>query len=91
MGRNMANFGEFDLNGDGFLTEKEFYEARANRIKERSQQGYPMRNLANAPAFSALDLNGDGRVDPQEFATARAQHRQGMMRQRMTAPVPSQR
>lgn len=79
-GRNMPSFSEFDLNGDGSLTEQEFYQARANRIAERSQQGYPMRNIGNAPAFGAIDLNGDGRVDAQEFAAAQAQHRQQMMR-----------
>jgi hypothetical protein len=86
MGRNMPTFAEFDLNQNGSLTEQEFYEARANRIKERSQQGYPMRNLANAPDFKAIDLNGDGLVDPREFDLAQAQHRQQAM-----PPLPPQR
>lgn len=79
MGRNMPRFTEFDLNSDGVLTEQEFYQARAKRIAQRSQQGYPMRNLPSAPAFSDLDLDASGRVDPREFATAQAQHRQQMM------------
>ncbi|WP_245537330.1 EF-hand domain-containing protein [Thiocystis violascens] len=87
MGRNMPTFAEFDLNQNGTLTEKEFYEARANRIKERSQQGYPMRNLANAPDFKVIDLNGDGLVDQREFDLAQAQHRQQMMQ----PPLPPQR
>ncbi|NCC28709.1 MAG: hypothetical protein EOM22_11345 [Gammaproteobacteria bacterium] len=82
MGRNMPAFAEFDLNGDGVLTEQEFYEARANRIAERSQQGYPMRNLANAPSFEAIDLNADGRITPDEFSAAQAQHHQ----QRLPTP-----
>jgi Ca2+-binding EF-hand superfamily protein len=76
MGRNMPSFADFDLNGDGSLTEQEFNEAKGKRIQERSQQGYPMRNLANAPTFGAIDSNSDGRVDPQEFTAAQAQHRQ---------------
>ena len=80
MGRNMPAFAEFDLNGDGALTEQEFDEARANRIKERSQQGYPMRNLANAPSLEAIDQNGDGRITPDEFTAAQAQHHQQGMR-----------
>lgn len=80
MGRNMPSFADFDLNSDGSLTEKEFYEARANRIKERSEQGYPMRGLANAPSFAEIDRNGDGRVDPDEFAAAQMQHRQAPQR-----------
>lgn len=79
MGRNMPSFAEFDLDGNGILTEQEFYEARSQRIQQRVQQGYPMRNLANAPAFQAIDLDGDGRVTPEEFAAAQAQHRQQMM------------
>ncbi|EGV18083.1 EF-hand domain-containing protein [Thiocapsa marina] len=80
MGRNMPAFAEFDLNGDGALTEQEFYEARATRIVERSQQGYPMRNLANAPSFEVIDLNGDGQITPDEFSAGQAQHRQQGMR-----------
>jgi hypothetical protein len=68
------------LNSDGALTEQEFYEARANRIAERSQQGYPMRNLANAPSFEVVDLNGDGQITPDEFSAGQAQHRQQGMR-----------
>lgn len=76
MGRDLPTFAEFDLNQDGSLVEKEFYEARANRIRERSQQGYPMRNLKNAPDFKTIDLNGNGLIDPQEFDLAQARHRQ---------------
>ncbi|MBK1723806.1 hypothetical protein CKO23_16395 [Thiocystis violacea] len=85
MGSHMPTFADFDLNGDGSLTAQEFYQARANRIAERSQQGYPMRNLGNAPDFSAIDLDGNGQVDPREFLTAQTQHRQQMM-QGPTAP-----
>jgi Ca2+-binding EF-hand superfamily protein len=78
----MPSFAEFDLNGDGILNEQEFYEARANRIAERSQQGYMMRNLENAPPFNALDLDGDGRLRPDEFASGQAQHMQQRMQTR---------
>ncbi|ADC61581.1 EF-hand domain-containing protein [Allochromatium vinosum] len=76
MGWQAPAFTEFDLDGNGVLTETEFYQARAQRIAERSQQGYAMRGLSNAPEFSAIDRNGDGQVDATEFATAQAQHRQ---------------
>ena len=80
MGRGMGwqapAFAEFDLDGNGVLTEAEFYQARAQRIAERSQQGYAMRGLANAPEFGEIDRNGDGQVDAIEFAAAQAQHRQ---------------
>jgi Ca2+-binding EF-hand superfamily protein len=79
MGANLPSFGQFDLDGDGVLTEQEFNEARGQRIQQRAQQGYGMRNLANAPAFQAIDVDGDGRVTAEEFAAAQAEHRQQMM------------
>lgn len=81
MVRNMPSFSEFDRNGDGSISKQEFDQARANRIKERSQQGYPMRNLANAPTFKERDLNGDGRISAREFSTAQSQHREQMLQQ----------
>ncbi|MCF7995726.1 MAG: hypothetical protein K9L88_12900, partial [Chromatiaceae bacterium] len=51
---------------------------RAERIKERSQQGYQMRNLANAPSFEDVDQNGDGQIDKEEFESAQLQHRKMM-------------
>ncbi|KAA6185597.1 hypothetical protein F2Q65_07825 [Thiohalocapsa marina] len=73
-------FANFDRNADGVITEQEFQQARAERIAERSQQGYRMRNLAAAPPFTDLDLDADGELSPQEFADAQARHRQRMMR-----------
>jgi Ca2+-binding EF-hand superfamily protein len=75
-GRNMPSFSEFDLNGDGALQPEEFEQARAQRIRERAEQGYMLRNLQHAPAFSTIDSNGDGIVSSQEFSAAQAQHRQ---------------
>lgn len=75
----MMSFESFDLNGDGAVTEQEFEQARAQRIAERSQQGYMMRNLHNAPSFAEFDLNGDGQMTPDEFATVHG----GMRQQRM--------
>ena len=72
MGRNMAGFSTFDLNGDGRVEEKEFNEARKRRMQQRAEQGYPMRNAANAPAFADFDANGDGSVSPLEFSDFRA-------------------
>jgi len=80
-GRNMPVFAEFDLNGDGTLTETEFYEARAKRMAERAAQGYAMRNAGKAPAFSAIDTDGNGQVTPDEFAASQAAHRGQMMSQ----------
>ncbi|WP_242469608.1 EF-hand domain-containing protein [Rhabdochromatium marinum] len=71
----MPSFQDFDANGDGQLTQTEFEQARAQRIAERSQQGYQMRGLASAPSFADMDTNNDGVMDPDEFEAAQARHR----------------
>lgn len=76
MGRNRPAFSEYDLNGDGKITEKEFNEARSKRISERAQQGYQMRNLGSAPSFADIDANGDGEISTEEFAAHQSQRPQ---------------
>ena len=78
MGRykHMPAFNEFDLNADGMIIIEEFDEVRDRRIDERRQEGYMMKNLANAPSFEALDGDGDGAISPAEFADHQAQTRQ---------------
>jgi hypothetical protein len=77
----MPMFADFDLNKDGRITEDEFNEARAARIADRAQKGYPMRGLANASSFADIDTNHDGTLSPAEFAAHQAAHRQQMMGQ----------
>jgi hypothetical protein len=84
MGMNMPAFADFDRNGDGSLTKQEFYDARAQRMRERAAQGYPLRNAPNAPTFESIDTNGDGKVVPAELAAHQTEHR----RQMMTPPGP---
>jgi hypothetical protein len=80
-GMGMPSFSEFDLDGDGTLTEDEFNKAHSQRMQQRAEQGYPMRNAPNAPGFETFDRDGDGRVNAAEFAEAQAQHRRSMMGQ----------
>jgi hypothetical protein len=75
----MPAFADFDLNKDGKITEEEFNEARAARIADRAQKGYPMRGMGNAASFADIDTNRDGTLSPAEFATHQATHRQQMM------------
>ena len=77
MGGNMPAFAEYDLNGDGKIVEQEFDEARAKRISERAQQGYRMRNAADAPSFKAIDQNGDGTLGAEEFSAHQSQRIRG--------------
>jgi Ca2+-binding EF-hand superfamily protein len=72
----MPAFGDYDLDGDGTVVEKEFHEARAKRISERVRQGYQMKNIGKAPAFADLDSDGDGELSREEFAAHQAQRRQ---------------
>jgi len=80
-GMGMPSFSTFDLDGDGILTQDEFNKAHSQRMQQRAQQGYPMRNAAYAPGFETFDRDGDGRVNASEFAAAQAEHRQRMMGQ----------
>jgi len=74
-GKNMPSFADFDLNDDGAITETEYYEARAARITERTQEGRKMKNLANAPSFDDIDADDDGSVSPDEFGAHQARCR----------------
>lgn len=68
MGSNMPAFADFDLNGDGTITEEEFTKARSERIAKRAQEGRKMKNLANAPSFDEIDIDDNGGIDSDEFA-----------------------
>lgn len=74
----MPAFSTFDVDQDGLLTEQELAQGQAELIERRSQQGYPMRKLGNAPTFEVMDQNSDGRVDAQGFTDVQMQHRRAM-------------
>jgi Ca2+-binding EF-hand superfamily protein len=81
-------FSEFDLDGDGAITEKEFIDARTKRIAERVREGRMMSGLPTAPGFSDLDADGSGSVTPEEFAVGMRSHGQGMGRGGPPAEAP---
>ncbi len=72
---NMPAFADYDLNGDGTITEDEFIKARSERIAKRVQEGRQMKNLATAPSFNDIDVDDNGGIDPDEFAAHQAEHR----------------
>ena len=76
----MPTFADFDLNGDGKISEDEFIEARTARISARAQQGHQMQGLANAPSFADIDTNSDGAISPEEFSAQQSLQRQKMGR-----------
>ncbi len=71
-GMNQPLFSDFDLNGDGHITEPEFHAARSGRISSRLQEGRQMRNLQDAGSFADIDTNGDGRISRAEFSAHQA-------------------
>ncbi len=65
--RGPIPFSVYDTNNDNFVTEEEFYNARAKRMEQKAAQGMPMRNAGNAPAFTDFDTNGDGKLSEIEL------------------------
>jgi len=80
-GHKMPTFAEVDIDGDGIIVAKEFYEARGKHMAERAKAGGKMKNAANAPTFESIDLDDDGKVSSEEFAShqkeMKAKHRCG--------------
>jgi len=75
---NMPAFPDFDLDGDGVITEVEFNEAHAKRMSEMAAKGHQMKHAGEAPGFSGIDSNGDGGISAQEFSDHQAAHHQQM-------------
>ncbi len=65
--RQAPAFAQFDQDGNGQVTEQEFNAVRSARIKQRSEQGRMMKNVANAVSFATLDANKDGVLTVQEL------------------------
>jgi hypothetical protein len=67
--QNRPTFTTYDLNSDGKITEKEFYDGQAKRMTQKADEGKMMRNVGKAPTFESIDSNSDGTVTPAEFDT----------------------
>ena len=67
--QNRPTFATYDLNSDGKITEKEFYDGQAERMTQKANEGKMMRNVGKAPTFKSIDTNSDGAVNPTEFDT----------------------
>lgn len=71
---HMPVFSDFDLDGDGVMTESEFNEGHAARMSEMAAAGHKMRHAGKAPGFSGIDANGDGQVTKEEFKAHQVEH-----------------
>jgi hypothetical protein len=73
-GMNMPSFADFDLDGDGAISNDEFNKAHAERIAQNAKEGRKMKGLATMPSFADIDTDGDGSLSPAEFAAHQAKH-----------------
>ena len=69
-------FTTFDKNGDGVLSETEFYSTQAQNMEQKASENRPMRNAGNAPVFTDVDLNKDGQITKKEFQEFQYKRRQ---------------
>jgi hypothetical protein len=74
--RGPAEFSDFDSDSNGFVSEEEFNQLKAQRMSEKAAEGKKMKGAATAPTFSAVDTNDDGKLSPEELTTAQVAHRE---------------
>ena len=74
----MPTFADFDLDGDGVITEAEFNEGHAKKMSEMAAEGRSMKHAGDAPGFTGIDTNGDGEISEEEFAAHQAEHHKKM-------------
>ncbi len=72
----MPTFSDFDLDGDGVVTEQEFSEGHAKRAAEMAEQGRKMKGAESCPGFVGIDTDKDGGISAEEFAAHQAEHMQ---------------
>jgi len=74
----MPTFADFDLDGDGKITETEFNEGHARKMSEMAAEGRSMKHAGNAPGFTGIDSNDDGEISEDEFSAHQAEHHKRM-------------
>lgn len=67
--RGPIEFSTYDVNKDGFVSEKEFNDIREKRVEQKAISGMSMKNAGNAD-FSAFDTNKDGKLTETELLKA---------------------
>ncbi len=63
----IPSYSDFDTNGNGKVTQKEFENTQQKRMTAQAEAGRMMRNVGNATKFEDIDRNGDGYFDRKEF------------------------
>ncbi len=67
-------FADFDVDGNGSISETEFNSVRAQRMAARAAEGKKMRCSATAPAFADIDTNGDASLNADELRAGQQAH-----------------
>jgi hypothetical protein len=75
---NMPAFDDFDLDGNGTISEAEFNQGHAARMSEMAAEGRHLKHAADAPGFSDIDDDGNGEISKDEFAAHQADHHKKM-------------
>ncbi len=78
--RGPIPFANYDLDGNGLISEQEFVDVRKARRQRKAIQGLAMKRGDKAPLFATFDLNLDGQLTPEELSTgqqAQMQNRRG--------------
>jgi len=82
MNQNMSSFSDFDVDGNGKVTQSEFENLQQSKMTANANAGKLMRNAGNAPTFDMVDTNKDGFVDMNEFNIQQQKNMQRQMSQR---------
>lgn len=75
-GHGPAPFSDFDVDGNGFVSETEFNTVREQRMAARAAEGKKMRCAAMAPAFKDIDTDADGQLNPEELSAGQKSHKE---------------
>lgn len=69
-------FSVFDMDGNGSISEAEFYSVREQRMAAAASEGKKLKCAADAPSFADLDTDGNGQLSPEELAAGQKAHRE---------------
>ena len=62
-------FNNADINNNGELTSKEFYNDQARKMESKVKEGRALKGASTAPQFDNVDINSDGKITYKEFNT----------------------
>ena len=70
----MPTFSDFDLDGDGVITEQEFNEGHAKKMNEMAAEGRKMKCAESCPGFAGIDTDKNGGISNEEFSAHQTEH-----------------